>query len=72
MSDKHEMQRGESCSLFNSGYAYSEGFNFYHCRCGDWTTKARPSEAPTLFLAHVTQTVGEESECRITPGGGSR
>ena len=55
MSDKHQMITGAECSLFNSGHEYREGYNFYHCTCGEWETTARPREVSNLFLAHVIQ-----------------
>lgn len=55
MSDKHQLRTGAECSLFNSGYEYREGYNFYSCTCGEWETAARPREVSNLFLAHVIQ-----------------
>lgn len=62
MSDKHQLRTGAECSLFNSGYEYREGYNFYSCTCGDWKTQARPKEVSNLFLAHVIQNQNEPKE----------
>lgn len=53
--DKHQLMTGEECSLFNSGYEYRQGYNFYSCTCKNWSTQAKSSEVSNLFLAHVVQ-----------------
>ncbi len=53
--DKHRLVKGEECSLFNSGHEYREGYNFYHCSCGNWKATSTPKLVSNLFLAHVIQ-----------------
>jgi hypothetical protein len=44
----HELQHFAQCSLFNSGYAYAEGFDKAVCSCG-WVSA--PSRNHTALVA---------------------